>query len=70
MHIPGRTFPVEELYIETAIAATAHVIKPGAEWARRLAPGESCILCTSMHGKVGSCGLTRLFLDAKQVAIR
>jgi HrpA-like RNA helicase len=44
VHIPGRTFPVEELYLEAALAATAHVLRPKADWARRMSPGRDSMV--------------------------
>ena len=32
---PGRAFPVTELYLEDAIELTRHVVRPGADWARK-----------------------------------
>ncbi len=33
--IPGRTFPVRDLYLEHALELTQHVVQRGADWARR-----------------------------------
>lgn len=32
---PGRAFPVTDLYLEDAIELTRHVVRPGADWARK-----------------------------------
>merc|ERR1719359_2655972 len=31
--IPGRTFPVQDFFLEDALKTTRHVLNPAAEWA-------------------------------------
>jgi len=33
--VPGRTYPVQSLFLEDALAMTGHVVTPGAKWAAR-----------------------------------
>jgi len=32
---PGRAFPVTDMYLEDALELTRHVVRPGADWARK-----------------------------------
>jgi hypothetical protein len=40
VRVPGRTYPVTCLYLEDALELTAHKVRAGAEWARKLGGGK------------------------------
>jgi len=60
VHIPGRTFPVEELYIEQAIEATKHTIRTKADWARPYNPGRDSMIVRMREKSVGGPAATRV----------